>query len=104
MVVARVWMEEEVMIFFNEDKVSAMLDDVLVICKTVSDIQPCIGNTATIVSDVELYFLVYFFIWLCLEACRISAPQTRIECGTLQRKHRILTARPPGNSLQLQYF
>lgn len=55
---------------------SAMLDDVLVICKTVSDIQPCIGNTATIVSDVELYFLVYFFIWLCLEACRISVPQT----------------------------
>ena len=81
-----------------------MPDEVLEICRIVSDVQLCIGNTATIVGDVELYFLVYLFIWLCLECCRITVSRSRIECGTLQWKHRVLTTGPPGNSPELQSF
>lgn len=51
-----------------------MPDEVLEICKTVPDVQLCIGNTATIVSDVELYFLVYFLFGCALRLAGSQFP------------------------------
>ena len=40
-----------------------------------------------------------FFIWLHSMTWGILVPQPRIEPGTQQRKHQVLTTGPPGNSL-----
>lgn len=58
-----------------------MPDEVLEICKTVPDVQLCTGNTATIVSDVELYFLVYFLFGCALRLAGSQFPEQGLNVG-----------------------
>ena len=43
--------------------------------------------------------LLFFFFWPCCVACGISVPQPGIEPGPWRWNPRLLTTRPPGNSL-----
>ena len=50
---------------------------------------------------VFLGSLSLFFFWLCHMSCRISVPWPETEPGPWKWKPRVLTTRPPANSLQV---
>ena len=49
------------------------------------------------------FYLLFLGGWDAALWCRISVPRPRIEPGLQQGKHRVLTTRPPGNSLHLLF-
>lgn len=49
-------------------------------------------------------WLLFFFLWLCLEACEISLPvSTQTNLGHSSESPGIVSIRPPGNSRHLSF-